>query len=163
MKPPDFIPLVGMGQISVARQQGILRTLVGSCVGLTLYDPRYQIAALAHIVLPESQGVMHFPGRFADTAIPEMILRMQQLAAGKRLQLSATLAGGANMFRLSGLGISIGEQNIQAVEKVLTSYRIAIVDRDVGGTQGRRMSLDVATGLVTIHLVGSPIRDLLES
>lgn len=67
------------------------------------------------------------------------------------------------MFRLSGLGISIGEQNIQAVEKVLTSYRIAIVDRDVGGTQGRRMSLDVATGLVTIHLVGSPIRDLLES
>ena len=66
----------------------------------------------------------------------------------------AKLAGGANMFNSSGSSATIGEQNIQAVEKHLEEQRIPIVARHLGGEQGRRMLLDSATGLVTVEIAG---------
>ena len=48
---PQSLP---MGQIAVARNNGVLRTLLGSCLGLALYDRRFKVASLTHIVLPTS-------------------------------------------------------------------------------------------------------------
>src|SRR5690348_9120580 len=82
-----------MGEIAVARSSGILRTLLGSCLGLALYDRRFRVAALGHIVLPTSQGRSErpasHPGKFVDTAVPAMIRRMQELAGEERLKLHA--------------------------------------------------------------------------
>ena len=47
---------VRMGEIAVATSEGVLRTLLGSCIGLVLYDRRARAGGLAHIVLPDSQG-----------------------------------------------------------------------------------------------------------
>jgi chemotaxis protein CheD len=120
-----------------------------------MYDRRLKVAALAHIVLPDSQGNSTMPGKFADTAVPEAICRLQQLAGGQTLRLSAKLAGGANMFGLAGSGATIGEQNIQAIERLLEQRRIAVVGRSLGGEQGRRMTLDIATGALTVDVAGA--------
>jgi len=144
-----------MGEIAVARNDGVLRTLLGSCLGLALYDRRLKIAALAHIVLPDSQGREGIPGKFADTAVPAMLRQMQQLAAGEALRPCAKIAGGANMFTASAGANTIGEQNIRAVERVLGALRIPVIARDCGGEQGRRMTLDTTTGVVTIEIVGA--------
>ena len=64
---------LGIGEIGVGRDQGQLRTFVGSCVGLALYDRRIRIAGLAHIMLPDSQGAGTPAGKYVDTAIPEML------------------------------------------------------------------------------------------
>jgi len=77
------------------------------------------------------------------------------LARGEPLRLSAKIAGGANMFGNAGRAIPIGDQNIAAVEHLLDQRRIAVIGRSVGGMQGRRMTLDVATGVVTIDVVGA--------
>lgn len=155
MKRTDVAPTISMGEIAVARDQGTLRTLLGSCIGLAMYDRRLKVAALAHIVLPESRGNTNLPGKFADTAVPEVIRRLEALARGEPLRLSAKIAGGANMFGNAGRAMPIGEQNIAAVEHLLDQQRIAVVGRAVGGMQGRRMTLDVATGVVTIDVVGA--------
>ena len=157
MKRSEIVPSIAMGEIGVARNEGTLRMLVGSCIGLAVYDRRLKAAALAHIVLPDSQGKSHTssPGKFADTAVPEMIRRLQQLVGEETLRLTAKLSGGANMFGIAGRGIPIGDQNIRAVERILEARRIAIVGRELGGTQGRRISLDVATGTVTVDVVGA--------
>ena len=143
-----------MGELAVARSQGTLRTLLGSCVGLALYDRRLKVAGLGHIVLPASLGRTEMPGKFADTAIPALIGRMQELAAGERLRLNARIAGGANMF-VSDSESTIGSQNQQAVERLLDELQIGILGRHCGGAQGRRMSLDAATGVVLIDVVGA--------
>jgi chemotaxis protein CheD len=144
-----------MGEIGVGRLEGVLRTLVGSCVGVAVYDRRLKVAALAHIVLPDSQGNPGMPGKFADTAIPEAIRRVQELVGGQALRLSAKLVGGANMFSGPRNGATIGEQNIRAVERLLEERRITVVARDLGGEQGRRVTLDVATGVLTVDVVGA--------
>jgi chemotaxis protein CheD len=144
-----------MGEMAVAQGEGLLRTLLGSCLGVALYDRRLKIAGLAHVVLPHSQGTTELPGKFADTAIPELLRRLAALAGGESLKLTAKLAGGANMFTAAGAPGTIGEQNAAAVEDVLAAQRIPIVARHLGGEQGRRMTLDTTSGQVTIEIVGS--------
>lgn len=144
---------IGMGQIGVARESGTLRTFLGSCVGLALYERRRRIAGLAHIVLPDSRGQGTPPGKYADTALKEMIRLLRQLADGEPLKLTAKLAGGAKMFPFQ-TGTTIGDQNVMAVEQLLAAEGIAIVARSCGGEHGRRMALDVASGIVTIETVG---------
>jgi chemotaxis protein CheD len=81
---------------------------------------------------------------------------MRDLAPRERLSLQAKIAGGANMFVTADTRGTIGAQNIAAVERLLDELRIPISARHCGGEQGRRMTLDVATGTVTIQIVGEP-------
>ncbi len=144
-----------MGQIAVARNNGVLRTLLGSCLGLALYDRRFKVAGLGHIVLPASLGKTETPGKFVDTAVPAIIRQMHELVENERLKLQARIAGGANMFVSTAAGNTIGMQNVEAVVRLLDDLRIPILGRHCGGEQGRRMMLDTATGVVTIDVVGA--------
>ncbi len=79
MRQKSFLQnAVGMGQIAVASESGTLRTLVGSCVSVALYDPKLHLAGLAHILLPESHGTTKEPGKFADTAITELLCQLNK-------------------------------------------------------------------------------------
>lgn len=159
-KPGAFhagsVPMAGFG---VARDSGILRTFLGSCIGVGLHDRRLRLAGLAHVVLPSSQGRPEDLGKYADTAIPELLRRMRELAGGDVVRPSAKLVGGAKMFAFQS-GVLIGEQNLAAVEKILSELGIPILARSCGGTKGKRMALDVASGVVTVEAVGSPAETL---
>jgi chemotaxis protein CheD len=147
-------PSIAMGALAASQDNGVLRTLLGSCLGVALYDRRLKVGGLSHIVLPDSLGRTDQPGKFADTAIPALIRAMQELVPGEMLKLTAKVAGGANMFSATGAANTIGVQNAGAVERILADLRIPILARHCGGEQGRRMALDTGTGLVTIDVVG---------
>ena len=72
-----------MGQWAVAAAPAKIRTLLGSCVGVVLYDRVAKLGGLAHIVLPSSRGVIDHPGKYADTAIPGMIADLDRRLEGK--------------------------------------------------------------------------------
>ena len=144
---------VGMGEIEVARGAFMLRTLLGSCIGLVLYDLRNQVGGLAHIVLPTANGQTGTPGKYADSALAELLKQIVELG-GRERQLSAKLTGGANMFATSG-PTSIGDQNIAAIELLLKSTGIPVLGRHCGGRSGRRVAFEVDTGRVTVDIVGS--------
>ncbi len=148
--------LVGMAGIKVAQSQGLLRTLLGSCIGLILFDRKCKLLGLAHIVMPDSAGRGQPVGKYVDTAVPETIRQMMEVAAGSKLRLTAKIAGGANMFaHLSPSSTqSIGDSNILAVERALSIHQIPIVGRDLGGTVGRRLVANVATGEVEVFYIG---------
>lgn len=149
---------VGIGELCVVRGTGILRTLLGSCIGLVLHDRKNGIGGLVHIVLPASSGVDQSPGKYADTAVPELI-RLIEIAGGKLRNLSARLAGGSNMFATLKSN-TIGDQNVAMVERMLKESGIPILGRHCGGHQGRRLAYDVETGSVTIEIVGGPSVEL---
>jgi chemotaxis protein CheD len=143
---------IRMGEMSVAQNGESLRTLLGSCVGLALYDRRCKVGGLAHIVLPDARGNTDRPGKFVDTAIPALIEEMKTLA-GEELKLTAKMAGGASMFPTT-VAAQIGQQNIESCEQLLGELGIPIVGQHCGGEQGRRMSLNTANGKVLIEIVG---------
>lgn len=148
--------LVGMAQIGVTMERGILRTLLGSCVGVVLYERKRKLLGLAHVVMPDSLGRSQPVGKYADTAIPETIRRLEALSGVSRLALSAKIAGGANMFaHVTPVATRpIGDQNMAAIERILMALDIPIVGRHLGGTVGRRLVADAESGSVEIHIVG---------
>ena len=150
-EPRVRVPSIRMGEMDTA-SEGRLHTLLGSCVGVALYDARQQVGGLAHVVLPDSKGPTESPGKYGNTAIP-LLLEMLGKLATKKLRLSAKIAGGANMFSTTSTE-TIGKQNIDAIEKLLAQHRIPLLASHCGGTQGMRMTLDVATGRVSIEIVG---------
>lgn len=143
---------VGMGQIGVGGSDVVLTAVLGSCLGLALHDEKTECGALAHIVLPKSNGLASVPGKFADTAVSHMVEMLKQRGA-RPDGLVAKITGGACMFGDQGL-IQIGKNNVEATTHVLREMSIPIVGTDVGGTCGRRVSFDCPTGLITIERVG---------
>jgi chemotaxis protein CheD len=150
---------VKMAEIGVGYRHGTLKTLLGSCIGILLYERSMRIAGLAHVVMPDSAGREVAIGKYADTAIPETVRRMELLAYGKRLSLVAKIAGGANMFQqVTAYAFnSIGQQNLEAVEKCLSELKIPILARHVGGNVGRKLIADIGSGNVQIQMVGKSI------
>lgn len=157
---PLEIVSVAIGQWGIATAPAFLRTLLGSCVGLVLYDRVAKLGGLAHIVLPSMRGAVDHPGKYANTAIPAMISDLErELGSKARARLTAKIVGGANMFQTQpdvnlNAGMNIGQRNQEAIEQILAELRIPILARDVGGTAGRRLTLDTASGIVTIRVPG---------
>ena len=143
---------IRMGEMSVAGDGEELRTLLGSCIGLALYDRQRKVGGLAHIVLPSTHGATVLPGKSVDKAIPTLIKDIEQLV-GSELKLTAKIAGGASMFSTT-VAANIGLRNIEACEQLLGELGIPIVAKHCGGKQGRRMSLNTANGKVVIEIVG---------
>ncbi len=92
-------PSIRMGDWAVAKDNGVLRTFLGSCIGLALYDGTHRVAGLAHVVLPRSQGETDVPGKFVDTAVSVLLNEMTRLV-GRPVVPTARIVGGANMFAI---------------------------------------------------------------
>lgn len=151
---PEEIVSVPISRWVIAAPPMSLRTLLGSCVGVVLYDRTAKIGGLAHILLPDSRGNTDQIGKYADTAIPALLTALEGALKGKpRSKLIAKIAGGAAMFP-STVAINIGEQNVKAVERILAGLDIHVAARHLGGQSGRRMTLNTTTGLVEIRIPG---------
>jgi len=123
---------------------------VGSCVIITLYDPKLKIGALSHAVLPNHENKENNPGRFVDTAIDDMLHKM--VASGcTRRNIEAKIVGGANMF--PGVESNIGKDNALSAREKLRKEGIKIVGETTGGTVGRSIEFSTENGLVTVKMM----------
>jgi chemotaxis protein CheD len=150
--------LVGMGQIAAGQAPQRMRAILGSCIGVALYHPGRKTGIMAHVVLPESAGRDGAPGKFADTAVPQMLALLREQGM-PTCGLTAKFAGGANMFNGSG-PLQIGDANAEAVAAALRKAGIRVAGQDVGGTRGRRVAFDCASGEMIVQCAGQPARTL---
>jgi chemotaxis protein CheD len=150
--------LVGMGQISAGKAPHRMKAVLGSCIGLVLYHPRLKAGAMAHVVLPESAGRSDTAGKFADTAVPEMLKRLKELGAPTH-GLTAKFSGGANMFGSKG-PLQIGDANVKAVQAALKGIGARVLAHDCGGNKGRRVIFDCNTGEMTVECAGKKAQTL---
>ena len=136
---------------------------LGSCIGLALIDEGAGVAGLVHIVLPKAppSGTGDAPAKFADTAVP-LLLETVMGAGGRNGRLRAVLCGGAQMFGTSGTNslTQIGARNAEGTLAALQSLRIPVRAKDTGGSSGRSIEVNAATGLVSVRGVGQPARQM---
>jgi len=147
---------VGISDLNIAKSNGILATYaLGSCVGICLWDKVNFIGGLAHIMLPSSKEANNPSAnsrRYADTGIAELIQLMVRNGA-KIPNMTAKIAGGAQMFQTKLNTFNIGERNVNAVKQVLAHYRIRITAEDTGLNYGRTVFFDVRTGIMQVKSV----------
>jgi chemotaxis protein CheD len=164
MEPAKLIKeiQVGIADYKTAAEPNKIITFgLGSCVGLTLYDPILKIGGLLHIMLPDSKQFTNInkPAKFADLGIPLMLKELQKNGANLG-RLQAKLAGGAQMF--SGMDekfvLNIGQRNTDMTRTILKQLGIRTYAEEVGGNRGRTMILDLESGRVTIRTIGSSLK-----
>ena len=146
---------VGVAQVRLGKEPAILRTILGSCVGICIYDRMKKIGGLAHILLPNDTSNGTFPEKFADTAIPLLINNLMKEGAKKEF-MSAKIAGGAAMFKFGAnvaLG-QIGDRNIEEVKKILQKYNIPVLEEDTGGNAGRVIDFFLEDGRLKVKASG---------
>ncbi|MGP1589037.1 chemotaxis protein CheD [Oribacterium sp. oral taxon 102] len=148
---------VGIGDMKLTRGEGCIITYaLGSCIGISIYDPYIKLGSLLHIMLPErvNQSDMNLY-KYADTGLRETIRKLSAFGAVKA-RSEVKIAGGAKMFEISGnqsFG-NIGERNAAMVRKLLREEGLRLIAEDTGANYARTMSLNVATGDVLIRTYG---------
>jgi chemotaxis protein CheD len=143
-----------MGQIAVLTGDERASAVLGSCVGVAIYDEKKKLGALAHIVLPTSAGRPGTPGKFVDTAIVWMLNELRSRGADPR-KLACKLSGGATMFATNG-PFQIGQQNIDAARQALAAANVRIVAEHLGGAKGRRITFECDAFKVVVESAGEP-------
>ena len=151
---------VGMADLKIAKAPDLLTTLgLGSCIGLTLYDPVSKVGGLVHYMLPDSTKLKNNTNiaKFGDTGIKELYKQMVANGANPR-RLVAKIAGGAKMFEVSGLSNvgNVGDRNAEEAFLILKELNIPLIARDTGLNYGRTVVLDCEDGSYLIKSVGKP-------
>ncbi|HLI59693.1 MAG TPA: chemotaxis protein CheD [Solirubrobacteraceae bacterium] len=150
-----------IGEIVVSRNpdEELVALGLGSCIGVAMTDAQAQVAGLVHVMLPDSGGARGPVGKFADTAVPELLTRVLGLGAA-RSRLRVAIAGGAAMFG-SGGQLDIGARNAAAVRDALTAAGLRCHAEETGGTEGRTLRIQVGSGATTVRVAGGTSFDLL--
>jgi chemotaxis protein CheD len=151
-KKPQQEPMamIGIGEYRVGSFP-MMTIGLGSCIGLTMYDPMLKVGAMVHIMLPESAGRTDRPGKYADTAVPLLVNDLNALGC-KNGAIIAKMTGGASMFEYFGTNFNIGERNAGKVRALLKECHIHLAAEDIGGKIGRSVTfLPGLDGRVTIR------------
>jgi chemotaxis protein CheD len=150
---------VGMADLKVGKDPDVLTTLgLGSCIGLTLYDPSTKIGGLVHYMLPDSTKLKNNTNvaKFGDTGIKELY-RQVVLKGANRRRLVAKIAGGACMFNNGNSAVGrVGDRNVEMAILMLKLLNVPLIAKDTGLNYGRTVELNCANGEFLIKSVGKP-------
>ena len=156
---------VGIGQIAITCDPSsvLIAYGLGSCVGVSAYDPGTRVAGMVHVLLPQSDGRgtnPKEPARFADTGIDLLIAEMAKLGAPKR-RLLIKIAGGAAVLGVANAErFKIGERNVEAIKDRLKSHGLWPAAEDTGGNKGRTLELRPDSGKTFVRAAASPAIEL---
>ena len=129
---------------------------LGSCLGVTVYDPIKKAGGLLHLMLPDSsinpQRAAAEPYMFVDTGVPLLFKAVYNLG-GDRFRVVVKVAGGAQFFD-PNRSFNIGERNCGALHALLGRKGYSIHAEAVGGVCSRTLRLDLSNGNVTISSPG---------
>jgi len=143
---------VAIGEAVVDVAKGTLVALgLGSCVGLVAWDPVTRVGGLAHFMLPTGTRAGQ-PAKYVDSGLP-WFLRALSKAGASRRRLLFKAAGGAAMFAGVSGSLEVGRRNVSAVRDALTEAGFRLTAEDLGGSVGRSIELDLATGQLTIRTI----------
>ena len=132
---------------------------LGSCIGVTLWDPKAKVAGMLHFQLPTStidaDRARQSPLMFADTGFALLLEQMLKNGADKK-RMKVRMAGAAQMLNDSQR-FDIGRRNHAAMRKILWQHGMFIEAEHVGGSVPRSLFMSAADGTVNMKINGETI------
>jgi len=130
------------------KENRILVSHLGSCVGLVLIDEKNEIGGMYHILLPAptQDNLAHVSFNFASAGMPNFIDEFVKYGADLN-STKAIIAGGALLGAISqvDLQLDIGGRTADIVTKVLHENNIEIIESITGGYFACTMALNLST------------------
>ena len=150
--------IVGMADMSASNDPNstLVTYSLGSCVGVSVYDPVARVGGLLHVKLPDStinpELAAKQPYIFVDTGVPALFHAVYAMGAIKH-RIVVKLVGGAQFLDEKGI-FNIGTRNAQATLAILARNGVVASGTALGGQHSRTVRLDVANGTFTIEIPG---------
>jgi chemotaxis protein CheD len=146
------------GELHLVRGPAILRTVLGSCVGVTFWNARLEIGALCHPMLPrrpsEEGGRLSVAAllRYVDFAIREVARKLDALGA-RRQETEVKVFGGADVLKVEHTEArpTVGRLNCDRALEILAEERYAIIAQRLGGRQGIHIDFLTTNGEVRLR------------
>jgi chemotaxis protein CheD len=134
-----------------------IKTLLGSCIAMTLWHPRVARGGMVHCLLPTrgaGSGALELSGRFVDEGL-RWLFREAVRSGIDPGQCEFKLFGGSNMFAAFGLEpgrrVPIGEANAKKAIEMMERLDLCIRVKDVGGSVHRALVFDLSNGNVWVR------------
>jgi chemotaxis protein CheD len=143
-------------KISSSADDVLITYALGSCLGISIYDPVTRVGGLLHVMLPVSTvneaKAKENPYMFVDTGVP-LLFRACYQAGAKKERLIVKVAGGASLkHNEEDDQFQIGKRNFTMLRKLLWKNNVLLKAFDVGEKHSRTMSLQIATGDVVLRI-----------
>jgi chemotaxis protein CheD len=158
--PDDILEIfLRPGEFYFGEGKTRIRTLLGSCVAITLWHPTRLIGGMSHYMLPSR--VAHrkkgtsLDGRYADEVM-EMFVRELNRSHSKPAEYQVKIFGGGRMFEHAakegkpGANVDISERNVRIGRELVRRYGFHFTAEDLGGRGHRNVMLDLWSGDVWV-------------
>lgn len=150
------------GEFYFGDQDTRIRTVLGSCVAVTLWHPARLIGGMCHYMLP-SRGLKRgsdLDGRYGDEAI-QLFLDEVKRHRSHPTEYEAKVFGGGNMFPEArrGRALDVGRRNIELGLQLLQQHRFNLKARHMAGVGHRNVVFEVWSGDVWMKHVESVARE----
>jgi chemotaxis protein CheD len=161
----EVMVAVGLGEIHLSSDANVVLACLGlgSCIGISAYDPVSRIGAMAHVVLPQGNEAdcERAPAKFANSALPFLVTEMVKQGAIKR-RIIFKIAGGAKIINSVPAKsiLDIGDRNVEAIRVAFAENQLEIKAEDLMGRLGRSVWLYIESGITRFRTVAGPIVEL---
>jgi chemotaxis protein CheD len=146
------------GESHLVAEPAVLRTVLGSCVGIAWFIPRLGLGALCHPMLPSCPVDMRThirPAagrRYVDYAIHEMASSLDALGV-RRNEVQVKLFGGADVLPAitDPRRPTVGHMNSEVAARVLREEGFRVSASSLGGSCGLNLRFDTTSGEVLVR------------
>ena len=136
------------GYVYVSAKGAVIRTVVGSCVAVSLWDRCKGAGGMNHFIHPQTSKNDSRTTTFGDVALPVLVKMMRKEFGSRKADLHAQIFGGGSPMQINGK--TVGKENVEVAKQFLSHIGIKVVSEDVGGNMGRKILFDTATGQVAV-------------
>jgi chemotaxis protein CheD len=161
--PKDTLPQVYVqpGESHLVSEPSILRTLLGSCVGVTFWVPRLGLGAICHGMLPSYPAKppvdlsLANGHRYVDFAIRELARQLDAHGV-RRGEVQVKLFGGGDVLPMGNdpSRPTVGKLNCESALKALHEEGFEVIASRLGGSTGLHIQFHTGTGEVLLRLLG---------
>ena len=145
-----------VGGVHAAAEPQLVKTLLGSCISVCLFDPVACVGGMNHFMLPDGgdDGGHGDLTRFGVHAMDCLIGQMMKLG-GDRRRFIAKCFGGAHVLDMQESAAAVPQQNIAFIRSFLSVEGFPVIAEDVGGYQPRHVRFYTSTGRALVKRVDS--------
>jgi len=140
------------GQLFVSDESVLVKTILGSCVSVCLYDRVKRIGGMNHYLLPHpTRDAAADDGRYGATSITLLMRRIAEIGASLQ-RLRAVVVGGGRPVG-GDRGPQVGAANREIALEMLRRQGIPLLREETGGEYGRRLFFNTGTGEITVSII----------
>jgi chemotaxis protein CheD len=145
------------GQVFVSAEAKSVALILGSCVGVCIWDPVNAIGGATHYMLPSWDRKGTASPRYGNVAISILVQKLLE-AGANRGQLRAKVFGGGCLFDSmrelnSNKEQHLGSRNVEIALEMLTKAQIPVISTIVGVDRGQRIVFRTDTGDAVVKIL----------